>query len=53
MNAVATSNTDLCLIIALVFFGVAFVVRVAAHAIDSAFIAAGLAVLTLAFLITP
>lgn len=53
MYAATTSNTDICLIVAVVLFGIAAVVRVARDAFDGALVAAGLAVLTLAFLIAP
>lgn len=48
-----SNNVDLCLLIAVILFGVAGVIRVMARSVDGALIATGLAFFTLAFLVNP
>lgn len=47
------NNVDLCLLIAVILFGVAAVIRLMARSIDGTLVAAGLAFFALAFLVNP
>lgn len=46
-------NVEICLLIAVILFGVAAVLRFMNRAVDSALVAVGLGVFALAFLVNP
>lgn len=47
------NHNDLCLLIAVILFGVAGAIRLMARSVDGTVVAAGLAFFALAFLVSP